>query len=153
MVHSFIVSMFDVSKPQWEEWSLPVDWSQAEIPSVSFPMALSFLLANFPFDIKVPGFFPRTSHILAEGLWQLDLDSALNSSPLFSQWVFCQGCAGRKPSFLCSSIALLPKNPAPSQLLLQATGRAWWGVVFHSCSVFYSTVTCPVTSTQTGTFF
>lgn len=52
----------------------------------------------FLFYFKVAGFLLRTSHILAEGLWQLDLDSALNSSPLFSQWVYCQRCAGSEPS-------------------------------------------------------
>lgn len=56
-------------------------------------------------------FLLRTSHILAERLWQLDLDSALNSSSLSSQQVFCQRHVGREPSPLVLEHCPAAKEP------------------------------------------
>lgn len=115
---------------------------------------LSFPPANFPFDLKVPGFLLGTSHILAEGLWQLNLDSALNSSPLFSQWVFCQ-----KTCWEWAKSSWAGALPCCQRTLLRAVSSCrqpalpWKGVLFCSCSLLYPAVTHPVTSTQTGTFF
>lgn len=62
-------------------------------------------------------FLLRTSHILAERLWQLDLDSALNSSSLSSQQVFCQRHVGREPSPLvpehCPAAKEACSKPSP----------------------------------------
>lgn len=93
---------------------------------------LSFPPANFPFDLKVLGFLLGTSHILAEGLWQLNLDSALNSPPLFSQWVFCQRRAGSEPSPLglehCPAAKGPCSEPSPPAGNQPSPGRAFCSV-------------------------
>lgn len=148
-----LVSIFAFSKPLGEGSPLLVGLPHSEIPLGSFPGTLSFPPANFSFDLKVPGFLLRTSHILAERLWQLDLDSALNSCSLSSQQFSARDVLGVSQVLLCWSIAPLPKNPAQSHLLLRQLALLWNSVMFHSCSLLYPAVTHPVTSIQTGTFF
>lgn len=56
-------------------------------------------------------FLLRTTHIRTERLWQLALDSALNSSSLSSQQVFCQRQVGREPSPLVLEHCPAAKEP------------------------------------------
>lgn len=149
-----LLSPFSLSASHSGEGSsLLVGLPHSEIPLGSFPGTLSFPPANFSFDLQVPGFLLRTSHILAERLWQLDLDSAVNSCSLSSQQFSARDVLGVSQALLCWSVALLPKNPAQSHLLLRQLALLWNSVLFHSCSRLYPAVTHPVTSIQTGTFF
>lgn len=85
-------------------------------------MTLSFPPANFCFDLKVPGFLLRTSHILAEGSGNLIWIQPW-IPPFFSHREFpARDLLGMSQVLLCLSAALLPKSPAQSHLLLQATG-------------------------------
>lgn len=108
--------------------------------------------ANFSFALKVPGFLLRTSHILAERLWQLDLDSAWNSSSLLSEFS-ARDVLGVRQVLLCLSMPCCQRTLLKVVSSCRQLALSWKGVMFHSCSLLHPAVTHPVTSIQTGACF